>query len=55
MGFYNVATSYEYTTVMVGVEAEDEETAISNALEVMKAEWGAGVLDFYQAEAELIF
>lgn len=54
MGFYNVAYSYEYSTLMVGVEAETDAEAVDVALSLLEEEWGRGVLDYSDVNVEEI-
>jgi hypothetical protein len=53
-GFYNVAFSYEYTTISIGVEAFDEDEATQEALAIVVEEWGAGTRDYYSCDVEEI-
>lgn len=46
MTMYSVSTSYQHTTISVGVEAENEQEAEQEALDVMAEEWGVGVRDY---------
>lgn len=47
---YNVALSYDYSTLSVGVVAEDEDRALEEAVQILAHEWGAGVRDYSSAD-----
>lgn len=56
MAMYSVSTSYEYSTITVGVETDtDNETVIKTiALGLMADEWGRGVYDYMDITIEEI-
>ena len=43
---YNVALSYDFSTISVGVVAPDEELAEEEAIEILVDEWGPGIRDY---------
>jgi hypothetical protein len=43
---YNVAFSYDFSTISVGVVAPDEELAEEEAIEILVDEWGPGIRDY---------
>lgn len=53
--YYNVAFSYDYTTVSVGVMATDEIVAETLALDIAVNEWGKGIEDYSSCDIELLF
>lgn len=51
---YSVATSYNYSTIIVGVEAENETEAEEEALKIMEQEWGTEVHNYSDLAIEEI-
>ena len=43
---YNVALSYDFSTISVGVVAPNAELAEEEAIEILVDEWGPGIRDY---------